>query len=220
MAAGKSTVAQLLAEQCARSAHIRGDAFRRMIVSGRAEMRPDHAAESLAQLRLRYRLGAMVADGYASAGFSAVVQDVILGPELAGFVDCINTRPRHVVVLIAGVRFGGTRQASVEDRLRRMGGHGIGHIASKRHTEARSLAGQLRVHAGPDCRGHPGSPARGSRGLTGPGGRYSGAGTLRHDRPLTGTEIRFAPCRPETLLSPLYGTWAVNGAASAQLPYN
>ena len=35
MAVGKSTVAQLLAEECDWSAHIRGDAFRRMIVSGR-----------------------------------------------------------------------------------------------------------------------------------------------------------------------------------------
>jgi hypothetical protein len=94
MAAGKSTAAQLLAEQCDRSAHVRGDAFRRMIVSGRAEMRPDQSAESLAQLRLRYRLGAMVADGYASAGFTAVMQDVILGRELAAFVDCVGTRPR------------------------------------------------------------------------------------------------------------------------------
>jgi cytidylate kinase len=119
MAAGKSTVAQLLAEQCDRSAHIRGDTFRRMIVSGRAEMRRDQAAESLAQLRLRYRLGAMVADGYALAGFTAVVQDVILGPELGAFVDCIATRPRFVVALIA--------QASVlaeRDRRRSKSGYG------------------------------------------------------------------------------------------------
>jgi hypothetical protein len=101
MAAGKSTVTQLLAEQCQRSATFAPDAFRRMIVSGRAEMRPDQAAESLAQLRLRYRLGAMVADGYASAGFTAVAQDVISGPEPAAFVDCVGTRPRYVVVLIA-----------------------------------------------------------------------------------------------------------------------
>lgn len=99
MAAGKSTVAQLLAEQCERSAHVRGDAFRRMIVSGRAEMLPDQAAESLSQLRLRYRLGAMVADTYSAAGFTSIVQDVILGPELADFVGRIRTRPRYVVVL-------------------------------------------------------------------------------------------------------------------------
>ena len=69
-------------------------------MSGRAEMLPDQKAESLAQLRLRYRLGAMVADGYASAGFTAVVQDVVLGRDLAAFVDSIGTRPRYVVVLI------------------------------------------------------------------------------------------------------------------------
>ncbi|MDQ0761187.1 putative kinase [Streptomyces canus] len=37
MAAGKSTVAQALAERLPRAAHVRGDVFRRMIVSGRAE---------------------------------------------------------------------------------------------------------------------------------------------------------------------------------------
>ena len=38
MAAGKSTVAQHLAERLPRSVHLRGDVFRRMIVGGRAEM--------------------------------------------------------------------------------------------------------------------------------------------------------------------------------------
>jgi hypothetical protein len=35
-AAGKSTVAQLLAERLPRPVHVRGDAFRRMAVDGRA----------------------------------------------------------------------------------------------------------------------------------------------------------------------------------------
>jgi predicted kinase len=38
MAAGKSSVAQALAERLPRSVHLRGDAFRRMIVNGRAEI--------------------------------------------------------------------------------------------------------------------------------------------------------------------------------------
>ncbi|MEU8614842.1 hypothetical protein AB0C29_43340 [Actinoplanes sp. NPDC048791] len=42
--------------------------------------------------------GAM-ADGYARAGFTAVVQDMILGPDLARYVDLFTTRPRFVVVL-------------------------------------------------------------------------------------------------------------------------
>ena len=38
MAAGKSSLAQALAERLPCSVHLRGDSFRRMIVSGRAEM--------------------------------------------------------------------------------------------------------------------------------------------------------------------------------------
>jgi predicted kinase len=38
MAAGKSTVAQRLAERLPKSVHLRGDVFRRMIVNGQAEM--------------------------------------------------------------------------------------------------------------------------------------------------------------------------------------
>jgi cytidylate kinase len=98
MAAGKSTVAQLVAEELPRAVHVRGDVFRRMVVSGRADMRPgDEEAE--AQLRLRYRLSAMVADEYAAHGWTAVVQDVILGDHLAEYVDAVRTRPRYVVVL-------------------------------------------------------------------------------------------------------------------------
>ncbi|MFT7838967.1 AAA family ATPase [Saccharothrix sp. BKS2] len=99
MAAGKSTVAQRLAERLPRAAHVRGDAFRRMIVSGRADLVPDAAAEAEAQLRLRYRLATTVADGYARAGWTAVVQDVVLGEHLRAFVDAVRTRPRYVVVL-------------------------------------------------------------------------------------------------------------------------
>ncbi|MFD1150985.1 AAA family ATPase [Saccharothrix hoggarensis] len=99
MAAGKSTVAQRLAERLPRAVHVRGDVFRRMVVSGRADTLPDAADEAEAQLRLRYRLSAMVADEYAAHGWTAVVQDVILGDHLAAYVDAVRTRPRYVVVL-------------------------------------------------------------------------------------------------------------------------
>ncbi|MGH3682898.1 MAG: AAA family ATPase [Natronosporangium sp.] len=66
-AAGKSTAAQTLAERLPRTVHLRGDAFRRMIVAGRAEMTPDPTAEVIRQLRLRYRLAAEVADAYFQA---------------------------------------------------------------------------------------------------------------------------------------------------------
>ncbi|MFD1828890.1 hypothetical protein ACFSJS_04325 [Streptomyces desertarenae] len=47
MASGESTVAQALAERLPRAAHVRGDVFRRMIVSGREEMLPDPSPGAL-----------------------------------------------------------------------------------------------------------------------------------------------------------------------------
>ena len=79
MAAGKSTVAQSLAQRLASAAHVRGDAFRRVIVSGRAEQTPPLRAAGRVQLNLRHCLAALVADEYAEAGITAVVQDLYLG---------------------------------------------------------------------------------------------------------------------------------------------
>ncbi|MEU0196619.1 MULTISPECIES: AAA family ATPase [unclassified Streptomyces] len=99
MAAGKSTVAQALAQTLPRAAHVRGDAFRRMIVTGREEYTPGADGEARAQLLLRYRLSAATADAYAEAGFTAVVQDVVLGEDLRAYTGLVRTRPLYVVVL-------------------------------------------------------------------------------------------------------------------------
>jgi cytidylate kinase len=48
-AAGKSTVAQLLAERLPRSVHVRGDLFRRMVINGRADMTPSPTEEAQRQ---------------------------------------------------------------------------------------------------------------------------------------------------------------------------
>ncbi|MGP3912869.1 AAA family ATPase [Nonomuraea sp. 10N515B] len=57
-AAGKSTIAQWLAQRLPRSVHVRGDLFRRMVINGRADMTPDPSEEAVRQLRLRHRLTA------------------------------------------------------------------------------------------------------------------------------------------------------------------
>jgi chloramphenicol 3-O-phosphotransferase len=98
-ASGKSTVAQLLAEGFDRGVHVKGDVFRRMVVSGREEMSMAPSEEAVDQLRLRYKLGATTADVYATAGFTVVVQDVIIGHHLRDYVDRIRNRPLNVVVL-------------------------------------------------------------------------------------------------------------------------
>ncbi|QDY76967.1 AAA family ATPase [Streptomyces qinzhouensis] len=123
MAAGKSTVAQALAERLPRSAHVRGDAFRRMLVSGRADMSADEAgrAEVVAQLRLRHRISARTADLYAEAGWTAVVQDIVIGAELPAFVSLVRTRPLYVVVLAPGAATVAAREAA-----RPKTGYGLG----------------------------------------------------------------------------------------------
>jgi predicted kinase len=99
MAAGKSTIAQGLAERLPKSVHLRGDVFRRMIVNGRADMQPDQADEAWSQLRLRYNIAAAAADLYCAAGFTVVYQDVILGEVLAEVVEKLRRWPLHVIVL-------------------------------------------------------------------------------------------------------------------------
>jgi chloramphenicol 3-O-phosphotransferase len=80
--------------------HLRGDEFRRMIINGRAEMGPaSPPAEALTQLRLRHRLAAISADAHAGAGFTVVLQDIIIGHHLTEMVTAIRTRPLYVVVL-------------------------------------------------------------------------------------------------------------------------
>ncbi|MDX3385720.1 phosphotransferase [Streptomyces sp. V2] len=111
MASGKSTVAQALAARLPRAAHVRGDVFRRMVVSGRADYLPDASAEAREQLLLRHRLSAATADAYADAGFTAVVQDVVLGEDLAGWAGMVRTRPLYVVVLAPDVRAVAAREA-------------------------------------------------------------------------------------------------------------
>ena len=99
-AAGKSTIAQALAETFPNSVHVRGDLYRKMIVNGRAEMGPAVPPPgALEQLRLRYELAAETADRYADAGFTVVLQDIILGDFLQDVVNHIRTRPLSVVVL-------------------------------------------------------------------------------------------------------------------------
>ncbi len=111
MASGKSTLARLLAGSFPRAVHLEGDIFRTMIVSGRVEAEPEESADSLEQLWLRYRLSAHVASEYALAGFTVVVEDVILGDDLATYLDLLTVRPRHVIVLDPDPQVAGRRDA-------------------------------------------------------------------------------------------------------------
>ncbi len=101
MASGKSTVAELLARRFERGVHVRGDVFRKMIVSGRVEITPDLPDHAVEQLELRRRIAARTADDYWSAGFDVVVQDILIGDAFSAFLSMIAARPLYAVVLIA-----------------------------------------------------------------------------------------------------------------------
>jgi predicted kinase len=116
MAAGKSTVAGLLASRFELGVHLEGDVFRRSIVSGREEMTPDPSPEALNQLRLRYRLAAAAADTYFEAGFTVALEDVVAGPPLAEYRAMIRNRPCHVVVLLPAVEVVAAREAGREQK--------------------------------------------------------------------------------------------------------
>lgn len=111
MAAGKSTVARLLASRFERGVHLEGDVFRRSILSGRVEMTPDPSAEALEQLRLRYRLGAAAADTYVDAGFTVALEDVVAGPLLGDYRRMIRSRPCHMIVLVPSVEAVAARES-------------------------------------------------------------------------------------------------------------
>jgi predicted kinase len=112
MAAGKSTVAQALAERLPRSVHLRGDVFRRMIVGGRAALEPPLTNEDLMQLHLRYRIAAQVAEMYCAAGFTVVYQDIILGEDLQLMVDLLKAkRKAYGIVLCPTPEVVGEREA-------------------------------------------------------------------------------------------------------------
>jgi hypothetical protein len=98
-AAGKSTVADLLATQFERGVHVRGGQFYRWVVRGWVHVDGEPASEVRRLLDLRYRLSARVADEYSAAGFAVVVQDNIFGADVTPWLTSIAARPRHLVVL-------------------------------------------------------------------------------------------------------------------------
>ena len=103
MASGKSTVSDLLAKSIEKCVHLRGDVFRKMIISGRENMSATPSAEAVRQLYLRYKLTADAARSYFDNGFSVVIQDNYYGDELNRMINYLHKYPVEVVVLCPDV---------------------------------------------------------------------------------------------------------------------
>src|SRR5580692_2031390 len=86
-AAGKSTVADLLARHFDRGVHLRGGQFFRWAVSGWTHPWDQDKEEARRLLNLRYRLSALVATEYCEAGFTTIVQDSIFGEDVVTWLQ-------------------------------------------------------------------------------------------------------------------------------------
>jgi chloramphenicol 3-O-phosphotransferase len=100
-AAGKSTVARLLAEQFARGAHVEADALQRLIVSGGewVDQPGEPSGEAARQLRLRLKHMCLLGRSFFVAGFVAVLDDIILGERWAHLKEDLRGVPFWLVVL-------------------------------------------------------------------------------------------------------------------------
>lgn len=101
MAAGKSTIARLLAQRFARGVHIEADVLQRMIVSGDVWVsqpgEPD--GEAAQQLRLRLKNMCLLGRSFFEAGFTVVLDDIIMGDRWHDLQEELRGLPFSLVVL-------------------------------------------------------------------------------------------------------------------------
>jgi hypothetical protein len=107
---GKTTVSQRLARSFQQGAHICADPLGAMVLAGRALPHPpgsrDHAEEAVnggeadRQLLLRARNASLLCDSFFSAGFTPVVDDVVVRRrQLDFYLEHIRSRPLALIVL-------------------------------------------------------------------------------------------------------------------------
>ena len=98
--AGKSTIAPLLAGRFERGVHLEADALQRMIVSGARWPDEEPLDEGRRQLRLRGRNACLLADSFRDAGFTPVIDDIVVGTRLDEYLDDLRARPVYFVLLL------------------------------------------------------------------------------------------------------------------------
>ena len=97
--AGKSTIAAIVARRLERSAHIEAEVLQRFVVGGALWPDGEPQAEAMRQLRLRGRNVALLADSFFEAGFTPVVDDVVIGSRLDELRADVRSRPLLFVLL-------------------------------------------------------------------------------------------------------------------------
>lgn len=109
--AGKTTVASMLATRFARGAHVSADVMQKMILSGCewpdatvvTRETPEISGETGRQLWLRMHNACLVSRSFFDAGFTAVMDDILFGEQLAQLCDELRDVPFYFVMLRPGV---------------------------------------------------------------------------------------------------------------------
>ena len=95
--AGKSSVSRALAESLSKSAHFKG--LGALVVSGNLAPGQDPKAGSDAQLELGAHNAALLADSFMDAGFTPLIDDVVLRLQLAHYREVLSRWPLRLIVL-------------------------------------------------------------------------------------------------------------------------
>lgn len=100
-AAGKSTVSRLLAQRFERGVHVEADVLQQMIVSGAAWVQEpgEPAGEAAAQYRLRLKHMCLLGRSFYEAGFTVVLDDIMLGESWRYVQEQLQGLPYILIVL-------------------------------------------------------------------------------------------------------------------------
>ncbi|MDA0352878.1 MAG: AAA family ATPase [Chloroflexi bacterium] len=99
--AGKSTTAALLAARLPRAAHVEADVLQQMILGGGEWPAggPIPSEEAARQLRLRLHNACLLARSFVDAGFTAVVDDILIGSRIDDLLQDLEGVPLSFVML-------------------------------------------------------------------------------------------------------------------------
>ena len=99
--AGKSTTAALLASRLPRAAHVEADKLQQMILAGGEwpDGTPTPSEEAARQLRLRLDNACLLARSFVAAGFTAVVDDIVIGSRVDDLFEDLDGVPLSFVML-------------------------------------------------------------------------------------------------------------------------
>jgi predicted kinase len=114
--AGKSTTARLLASRMDRGAHVEADTLQNLIVAGGVwpDGSPNISDEAERQLRLRLHNACILARSFAQHGFTAVIDDIVIGQRLEQAIEELAGTSFGFVMLLPDFEH-------VRDRWRAMG---------------------------------------------------------------------------------------------------